>query len=110
MPKSDALFKQMKEAIAKDGKALVKKVKGVYQFIIKGGSNWVVDLKNGDGKVEQGKVKKANCTITISDADFVALSEGKLNPQQAFMSGKIKLKGNMALAMKLQQVIDAAKK
>eukprot|EP00750_Incisomonas_marina_P008096 INCI15224.1.p2 GENE.INCI15224.1~~INCI15224.1.p2 ORF type:complete len:111 (+),score=40.28 INCI15224.1:103-435(+) len=110
MAKSDALFKQMQEAVAKDGKALVKKVKGVYQFIIKGGNNWIVDLKNGEGKVEQGKAKKANCTITISDEDFVALADGKLNPQQAFMSGKIKLKGNMALAMKLQQVIDATKK
>ena len=110
MAKSDALFKQIKEAVAKDGKTMVKKVKGVYQFVIKGGNNWIVDLKNGEGKVEQGKAKKANVTITISDADFVALSEGKLNPQQAFMSGKIKLKGNMALAMKLQQIIDAARK
>ena len=38
MAKSDALFKQMQEAVAKDGKTLVKKVKGIYQFIIKGGS------------------------------------------------------------------------
>ena len=38
MPASDALFKTMQEAVEKDGKALVKKVKGIYQFIIKGGS------------------------------------------------------------------------
>jgi hypothetical protein len=44
--------------------------------------DWIVDLKNGDGKVEQGIAKTPNCTITISDDDFVALSEGKLNPQQ----------------------------
>lgn len=43
--------------------------------------------------IEGPPAKKADLTINISDDDFVALSLNKLNPQQAFMQGKIKLKG-----------------
>ena len=51
---------------------------------------------------------KADCTITIS-ADFVAMSTGKLNGMQAFMSGKMKIKGNMALAQKFGALVDQKK-
>ena len=54
-------------------------------------------------------MKKADITITIKDDDMVDLASGKLNPQQAFMKGKLKIKGNMGLAMKLGTVIDSAR-
>ena len=69
----------------------------------------MIDLKSGKGKCYPGKVKKADITITIQDQDMVDLASGKLNPQQAFMKGKLKIKGNMGLAMKLGKVMDAAK-
>ena len=85
-------------------------VKGVIQFVIKGSDNWVVDLKNGSGSVYKGKAKpKADMTMTVSADDFVKMSTGSLNAQQAFMQGKIKIKGNMGLAMKLGSVLNAAK-
>ncbi len=44
----------------------------------------------------------ADCTITMAEQDFVdLLLTGKLNGQQAFTQGKLKIAGNMALAMKL---------
>ena len=55
------------------------------------------------GSFSVGKLDKPTATISVSDDDFCALAEGKLNPQTAFMQGKIKLKGSMALVSFLIQ-------
>ena len=52
---------------------------------------------------------KADVTIKVDDSDFVKLADGKLNPMQAFMQGKIKVSGQIALAQKLDTVFKAAK-
>lgn len=57
-------------------------IKGVIQFIVKPDGAWVVDLKNGSGSCKKGKVSKADMTLTVSDDDFAAIAEGKMNPQQ----------------------------
>jgi (3R)-3-hydroxyacyl-CoA dehydrogenase / 3a,7a,12a-trihydroxy-5b-cholest-24-enoyl-CoA hydratase / enoyl-CoA hydratase 2 len=111
--KSKDLMLKIKAGVAEKGAQMVKDVKGVIQYIIKGGEEgeWVIDLKNGKGEVYPGKVKsgKADITITIQDQDMLDMASGKLNPQQAFMKGKLKIKGNMGLAMKLGKVMEAAK-
>lgn len=116
---SSALFEMMKAGIdslpAKEKEANVKKVKGVFQFDIKNKDGkvqtWTLDLKNADGTVSLGKpAKKADITLIMTDNDFVDLSAGKLNGQKAFMSGKLKVKGKMMLATKLDSVMKAAKK
>ncbi len=62
-----------------------------------------------DGTGEKNKVSinndDANCTIQISYEDFNNLLKGKLNPMNAVMSGKIKIKGDMSVAMKLQSLL-----
>ncbi|KAJ0401855.1 hypothetical protein P43SY_007789 [Pythium insidiosum] len=106
--KSAEIFKLLDEAVKKDGAAMAKKVNGVIQFVITPNGAWNLDLKSATPALTQGQ-KKADVTLTISDDDFVAIASGKLNPQQAFMKGKLKLKGNMALAMKLNVVFGALK-
>ncbi|XP_013407713.1 non-specific lipid-transfer protein [Lingula anatina] len=107
--KSAALFDLMTKEIEKDGANLVKKVKAVYCFKVTGAGGktgcWVVDCKNGSGSVKFDPNGKGDVTITMSDDDMIKMAMGKLNSQQAFFSGKLKITGNMALAMKLQQIM-----
>lgn len=101
----DEIEKGMKTT---EGGDIVKKVKGIFCFKVNGGPGgkqgiWFVDCKNGNGAVMRGGDVKADCTITIGDEDLVKLMLGKLNPQQAFFQGKLKIAGNMGLAMKLRE-------
>ena len=62
-----------------------------------------MDLKENPG-VRTGKAEAADVTISMKDADFVAMTNGSLNPMSAFAQGKIKVQGNVMLASKLQQL------
>jgi len=92
---------------------MVKAVGGTYQFNIKNAAGktqqWGLDLKNGTGSVSVGPPAKADCTLTVGDDDFVSIMTGKVNAQQAFMQGKMKISGNMILATKLSGAIKLAK-
>lgn len=88
----------------------VEKVNAVFQWnITKGGatSSWTMDLKSGAGSIKQGE-GKADCTITVSEEDFISMISGKGNSQAMFMQGKLKIKGNMMLAMKLGELTKLA--
>eukprot|EP01100_Stratorugosa_tubuloviscum_P006376 TRINITY_DN275_c0_g3_i1.p1 TRINITY_DN275_c0_g3~~TRINITY_DN275_c0_g3_i1.p1 ORF type:complete len:120 (-),score=64.60 TRINITY_DN275_c0_g3_i1:144-503(-) len=88
---------------------IVSKVKTVYQWHITDGKNvtasWTMDLKNGNGEIKQGTAEKADCTLTLSEADFIAIVEGRLNPQQAFLQKKLKITGNLMASQKLQHIL-----
>ena len=124
--KSKEIFDTISKSLAEDGKTLVGKVKGIYGFKVKNGPDnkegfWIVDAKNGLGSVEfngkgedfgQTKIlnalffaAKPDVTFTISDSDLVDLKTGKLNAQNAFFQGKVKVQGNFGLAMKLQELL-----
>ena len=49
--------------------------------------------------------KEADCTITMAESAFEKLLKGKLNPMMAVMTGKIKISGDMSVAMKLQNML-----
>jgi putative sterol carrier protein len=81
----------------------------VYQFDLSGddGGQYHIVIKDGTAEAGPGAPENPNITISMAGSDFVALREGKLDPTMAFMSGKIKIKGDMGLAMKLQTVLTA---
>ncbi|KAI8591188.1 hypothetical protein HDU88_004141 [Geranomyces variabilis] len=116
---SSKIFETLKLGVEtgseEERKARVQKVKAVFQFDITNSagktSSWYIDLKNPPGAVGAGPAPgKADATVIISDADFVTLASGKANAQKMFMAGKIKVKGQMMLAMKLDGVLQDAKK
>lgn len=78
-----------------------------YQFELSGdgGGTFHATFNNGAHDIGEGAVPAPGCTIIMSATDFQAMVAGTLNPTAAFMSGRLKLKGDMGLAMKLQSVI-----
>jgi len=66
----------------------------------------VADLTRAEGPYIEQKDTEAKCTSTVPKAeDWVAIASGKMNPTSAFMQGKIKVKGDMSLALKLQTLL-----
>ncbi|XP_008826641.1 non-specific lipid-transfer protein isoform X1 [Nannospalax galili] len=107
--KASLVFKEIEKKLEEEGEQFVKKIGGIFAFKVKDGpggkeATWVVDVKNGRGSVLPNSDKKADCTITMADSDLLALMTGKMNPQSAFFQGKLKITGNMGLAMKLQSL------
>jgi sterol carrier protein 2 len=111
--KSKAVFDLIEQQLTSNGADYVKKINGIFCFKLKSGDKegvWVVDAKNGSGSVSFNPAGKGDVTISMEDDNLVQLMSGKLNPQQAFFQGKLKIAGNMGLAMKLQQLQPAAEK
>lgn len=108
-PEDFKVYKYMQfleQAMQDDEDKLVEKVRGIYGFRVRNGPNgaegyWVINAKEGKGKVTYNGKEKPDVTFTINDEDVADLISGKLNPQKAFFQGKVKVQGNMGLAMKL---------
>lgn len=81
---------------------LVAKVGNVYVFQLKGpDSAWTLDLKNGAGSVTAGAAAKADCTLELTEADFLDMTAGKADPQKLYFGGKLKVTGNVMASQKL---------
>jgi len=109
----DALSKVFSSYSDAEKQAQIKKTKGIFQLQVKNASNqeetWTIDLKKSGTVYKGPATTKADVTIILSDDTFTQLAEGKLDGQKAFMTGKLKTKGNMMLATKLDGVLKAAK-
>ena len=75
---------------------VVQKINAVYQFNISGpdGGSWSVDCTQPGGRISAGTAAAPKCTVAAIDSDFLAI-----------VNGKLKIQGDMGLAMKLQQIL-----
>ena len=60
---------------------------------------------DGNAGTVSNEDAEADCTITMTLSNFTALASGDLDPTTAFMMGKLKVKGSMGVAMKLQSIL-----
>ena len=74
-----------------------------YLFDIDGAGKWKVDVKDGNVSVTEGG-EEADAVISTSEETFDKLTSGEQNPTSAYMTGKLKVKGDMGAAMKLQKL------
>jgi putative sterol carrier protein len=82
------------------------KAEGVYAVIQMnlsgdGGGEWYITIKDKTCKVETGTAPASRVVLAASTSDCVDLFTRKLDPMRAFMTGKVRLTGDMNFAMRL---------
>jgi putative sterol carrier protein len=92
----DAMSGRFKADRAQGVKASIQ-----YDITGDGGGTYHVDIADGKCSIQPGPTASPTLTLTMAAQDWLDMTSGKLNGQMAFMSGKLKLKGDMGLAMKL---------
>ncbi len=100
------IFNEMQKRIdANPGK--LGGMKAIFQFEITGPDpgSYYVSVGEGRAKVSEGTADSSNVTVTMASNDFIDMVEGRLDGMAAFMGGKLKVKGDMMLAMQLQSLL-----
>ncbi|KAF5875194.1 putative oleate-induced peroxisomal protein [Botrytis fragariae] len=89
----------------------IKQGNAVFAFTLKNKAgetaDWHIDLKK-EGKVGTGLGEKPTVTLSLSDEDFGKLVAGKANAQRLFMGGKLKVKGDVMKATKMEPILKKA--
>ena len=79
-------------------------VKNSYLFDIADVGEWKVDVNDGQVTVTEGP-DDADVTISITEENFLKINRGELQPSAAFMSGQMKVKGDVSAAMQLEKFL-----
>lgn len=98
---------QALEALSESADA--EKLKGMDSTILfdisgEEGGQWTVTIDNGRVNVEEGATDSPTITVEATAQDLEALMKGDLNAMAAFMQGRLKVKGDMSMAMQLQKL------
>jgi NAD(P)-dependent dehydrogenase (short-subunit alcohol dehydrogenase family)/acyl dehydratase/putative sterol carrier protein len=98
-----AVFDAMPGALVADAAAGVDVV---FQYIISGagGGEWICAIKDATCEITAGKHDKPHCTLKMADGDFVDMMNGKLQPMQAFTSGKLMIEGDVMKSQLIEKV------
>ncbi len=100
------LFDRLAARIA-ERPQLVEEIGAVYRFDVEGeeGGSWVIDLKTPPGSVRRGTGEEADCVVAVSQSDLAGIVSGQVDPQSAFLMGRIRVAGNFMLATKLRALL-----
>jgi len=80
---------------------------GVFVMLIDGdgGGEWTIDVKSNPPSVNEGAKDESDCTIRMTNEDFIKVRENPKAAMSLFMAGQIKVQGNQMLAMHLQKLL-----
>ncbi len=100
------IFAQIQGRMAANPQKLAS-INAVYHFSLSGedGGSFHVTLSGGQGTAGAGAPQTPDCTVLMSSADFKAMVAGTANATGLFMSGKLRIQGDMGLAMRLQSLL-----
>lgn len=86
---------------------LLDEVEGVFEFNITGktGGLWTVDCRGHQAKIHEGSDENAQVFVEMREEDFVAYFEGRLGGFQAFILGKIRIRGETDLALRMGELL-----
>jgi len=87
-------------------KEAAKGLNATYQFDLsgEGGGKWHVIVKDEACEVKEGPAATPSITISMTAQDYLDMISGKLNGQMAFMTGKLRIAGDMGLALRMQSL------
>lgn len=92
---------------AEDESEVASGLNASYTFHIKDGEekSYSLIFENGKAEVKHGSIDNANCQLSMNESNFKRLLTGDLNATNAFMTRRLKLKGNIGDALKLEQIL-----
>ena len=100
MPTAQEFFEALPSRVTPDR---IEGMNNTYVFDIEGAGVWSVAVADGAVTVSEG-TSDADCTFSASEETFEKIASGEQNATTAYMTGKLKIKGDMGAAMKLQKI------
>ena len=100
MPTTQEFFEALPSRVTPDR---IEGMNNTYVFDIEGAGVWTVTVADGAVTVSEG-TSDADCTFSASEETFEKIASGEQNATTAYMTGKLKIKGDMGAAMKLQKI------
>ena len=81
--------------------------RATFQFVLTGdgGGAWVLSVAGGLAELQEGRAERPDVTVELSEADFQEMVAGRLGAVSAFVSGRLRIRGDLALAMRLQPLL-----
>lgn len=105
--KTKAIFQDVSRSITED---IVKGTQCTYLFDVDG-DRWLLDLKNGAGSINQVDDNvSGDITMSMKEDVMIAIFTGKQKAAAAYMTGKLKIKGDLGKAMKLEKLMSSLSK
>ncbi|MCG1020181.1 SCP2 sterol-binding domain-containing protein [Sutcliffiella horikoshii] len=78
----------------------------VFQFNLNENKVYQFSFCEGNVKMSEGEVNPPDCILQLSDENVLKMMEGNFNATMAYMTGKLKVKGDLGLALKLQSALE----